>query len=165
MPTSPRDLDLTTTPLARAVALNEAWHSRLPLYETGFALNAKVCFAAKYKNVIYAVAIWNHPLARNLPQQEWLELRRMAIAPDAPKYTGSWMLAGMKRWLQENARGVTRLISYHDTAAHKGTIYKAAGWVESGRRSDHAGWSRPRRRRADLQLAFAEKVRWEIEIG
>src|SRR5205085_957945 len=69
--------------------LNEAWHSRLPKIGNS---HFRVCYVAECNNVFYAVAAWSNPVARLLPQQTWLELRRFAIAEDAPRFTASRML-------------------------------------------------------------------------
>lgn len=42
-------------------------------------------------------AAWHSRLPRMLPQKEWLEMKRFAIGPDAPKNTASRMLAVMTR--------------------------------------------------------------------
>ena len=74
----------------RAIDLNRVWHSHMPIYRTGYSVmqHCKVCYGAIFENMFYAVAIWSHPNARNLPQHTWLELRRMAISGDAPKEHG-----------------------------------------------------------------------------
>ena len=49
-----------------------------------------------HDGVTYAVALWHNPSARTLPGH-WLELRRMACAPDAPHCTASRFLAEMTK--------------------------------------------------------------------
>lgn len=76
IPTSPLQLQIIPIGLSRAKKLNELWHSRLPLYETGFCEHAKICFGALYKNIFYAIGWkianysrkdkWNRP-NRNRP--------------------------------------------------------------------------------------------------
>jgi hypothetical protein len=110
-------------------------------------------------------------VAANLPQHEWLELRRFAIAPDAPKNTASRMLRVMRGRIRVDFPGISRLISYQDEEAHRGTIYKAAGWLPTQR---HAGgsWSRPNARnlngtprtRPDFNNAVGPKIRWEYSL-
>jgi len=168
IPTSPLQLEIVEIDRYRAQKLNEQWHSRLPIYDTGFCLNSLVSYGALYKNIFYAIAIWTNPVAALLPQREWLELRRMAISPEAPKNTASRMLAVMARLIEKKFPYVERLISYQDTEVHKGTIYKAAGWIATNK---HKGgsWNRPNaknkngkpRTRPDLNAATGEKVRWE----
>lgn len=171
-PTSPLQLEIETAPFSYARQLNELWHSRLPRMETGFITNQPfLCFVAKYGGVAFASAIWSNPVAANLPQHEYLELRRFAIAPDAPRYTASRMLSIMVRFIRKNRPAVTRLISYQDVEAHKGTIYRASGWIPGG---THKGgsWSRPNsknlngtpRTRPDLNGATGPKIRWEYPL-
>jgi hypothetical protein len=156
----------------RARDLNKEWHSRLPIYDTGFCLNSIVSYGASFDDIVYAVAIWTNPVACELPQWEWLELRRMAIAPDAPQYTASRMLGVMARLIRRKFPSVTTLISYQDEEVHKGTIYKAAGWKATNR---HKGgsWNRPnainswngkQRIRPNLNGAIGPKTRWQKEL-
>jgi hypothetical protein len=166
-------LDLKVVEISRYLArdLNAAWHSRLPVYDTGFCLNSTVSYAAEHGGVIYAVAIWTNPVAAALPQHAWLELRRMAIAPDAPRNTGSRMLAIMARLIKAKFPVVEVLVSYQDEEAHQGTIYRAAGWT-AGSRHVGGSWNRPNaknkngkaRTRPDRNAATGPKVRWEKVI-
>ena len=170
-PTSALDLRFERVPFQLAKDLNRRWHSKLPLFETGFISNMPfLSFSADFEDVIYAVAIWSNPVARLLPQT-WLELRRFAIAPDAPSNTASRMLGFMARNIKKTHPVVTTLISYQDCSAHLGTIYKAAGWLPS---SSHPGgsWNRPHsknsngtpRTRPDANKATGRKIRWERKI-
>lgn len=168
-PTSALQLTIVEIPTSKAAFLNALWHSRLPKYETGFCLTSKICFAAIHENIFFATAIWSAPVARLLLQQEWMELRRLAIAPDAPKNTASRMLAVMTRIIQKRFPEVKRLISYQDTQVHKGTIYKAAGWI-IGKEHSGGSWNRPNsfntynrksRTRPDGNDAIGPKIRWE----
>jgi len=170
-PTSPLQFKIVEVEVRRAQKLNQEWHSRLPIYETGSCLNATVCFAAIYENRFYAVAIWSHPVARLLPQKTWLELRRLAIAPDAPKNTASRVISIMARIIKKKFPGVNKLISCQDTEVHLGTIYKASGW-EIGNEHSGGSWCRPNsqnksgtpRNRPDLNKAVAPKIRWEKDL-
>src|SRR5882672_12442911 len=78
--------------------LNRQWHSRLPLIGNS---KGRAYYAAEFAGVRYAVAMWSNPVARLLPQQTWLELRRFAVAPDAPKFTASRMLGWMVRDIRQ----------------------------------------------------------------
>ncbi len=159
-PTSALQLRLYRIDFPLAVALNRLWHSRLPRYGRGFIKNqSDLCYGAEHGGIWYAVAIWSNPVARALPQREWLELRRLAIAPDAPRNTASRMLAVMARLIRTDKPQVNRLISYQDTEAHAGTIYRASGWTATATRKG-SEWSCPSRPRPKAQSA-ADKVRWE----
>lgn len=165
---SPRQLALLPIPVRLACVLNRHWHSRLPEYRTGACLTSTVCYAAVAEGWAYAVAIWSPPVARLLPPRTWLELRRLAIAPDAPHCTASWMLGQMVRRIRADYPWITRLISYQDCAVHTGTIYRAAGW-QIGRHHPGGTWNRPDSRnrngrprtRPDAQGATGPKVRWD----
>lgn len=146
----------------RFKSLNEFWHSRLPRIGNS---HFRVCYAAECGNLFYAVAAWSNPVARLLPQQTWLELRRFAISPDAPKFTASRMLGWMKRDIQKRFPEVERLISYQDMSVHTGTIYKASGWHQAEDYKPRArgwiGWgNRPRKGRTNQ--AVAPRMRWEV---
>jgi len=163
---------LTVAPCSAAFACqqNAVWHSRLPYVQQGPWI---VAFAAQYQGTAFAVALWNNPSARTLPQ-DWLELRRMAVSPNAPHCTASFFLSRMERWIAANMPYVSRLISYQDTAVHKGTIYKAAGWVPAwvskartrDRSKARTGTNRLYRTNSNGSGPDgSEKVRWEREIA
>jgi hypothetical protein len=157
---SAKGLRIEGIPFELAKDLNRRWHSRLPRFGTGFVKNQPFpCFGAEYGGILYAVAIWSNPVARNLPQREWLELRRLATAPDAPRNTCSRMLRVMEILIRRARPEVVRLISYQDTEAHTGAIYKAAGWIEATL-SEGDEWDRPGRSRPKAQ-SDAPKRRWE----
>jgi len=162
-PTSPLEMRVVQIPNDKARALNQLWHSRLPRIDSPF-IRSDLCFGAEGDNILYAVAIWDHPVARHLPQQEWLELRRLAVAPDAPRYTPSWMLGVMTRRIRTLYPHVVMLVSYQDTEVHTGTIYRAAGWVPT-RCIDRpsASWSNTVRQRPPDQ-SLAPKQRWEKRL-
>lgn len=124
-PVTASELVCERCPIETARILNEAWHSRLPQTQTG---PWQFAFAAHSQGYIYAVALWHNPSARMLPAH-WLELRRMAVADDAPHCTASWFLGRMGKWFKRNEPDRERMISYQDIDVHKGTIYKAAGWT------------------------------------
>ena len=167
-PTSALQLWVHRVAYEKARDLNAKWHSRLPrIGDPANVMQRTPCYAATFGDVIYAVAIWSHPVSRALPQTEWLELRRLAVAPDAPKNTASRMLAVMARLLRRDAPDVVRLISYQDTETHTGGIYRAAGW-EPTAAVPYSPWNKPNsrnlsgnpRRRPECQ-SKATKQRWE----
>lgn len=126
-------------------------------------------FLARHGEQVVAVALWNSPSARCLPQH-WIELRRMACAAWAPKNTASRFLAWMIRQLP---REHERALSYQDSEVHRGTIYKACGWtiaaVSKRRTRDRSkprvGTNRAYRADANgVAIASAEKIRWEKSL-
>lgn len=140
-------------------AMNREWHSALP--RIGAVNTMKVCFRATASGNCYAVAAWSNPVARLLPQNSWLELRRFAIAPDAPKNTGSKMLGWMIRELRRRLPQVKKLISYQDCGKHLGTIYKASNWtaVET---STPGKWNNQKRWNREAEH-IRTKIRWEYQ--
>lgn len=162
-PTSALQLTLDTMDFADAIRLNRAWHSRLSELGVGCVKTQPyLCFGAEFDGRVYAVAIWSNPVARSLPQSEWLELRRLAISGDAPRNTASRMLGVMARLVRRLRPHVVRLISYQDTEVHTGAIYRAAGWVPVVVTAG-GEWDTPTRPRPKSQSA-AKKVRWEKSL-
>ena len=163
IPTSALQLWLEPMEFEAALRLNELWHSRLPRMGTGFIKAMPfLCYGAQYEGIIYAVGIWSNPVARNLPQQTWMELRRLAVAPDRPKNTCSRILAVMARLIAKEKPSVERLISYQDLGVHTGTIYRAAGWTETTTNPD-GNWTRRKRARPTAQSEYPKR-RWEKAI-
>jgi hypothetical protein len=124
-------------------------------------------YTAECDGVFYATAAWSNPVARLLPQREWLELRRLAIADDAPRNTASRFIGWMVRDIQKRFPEVVQLISYQDCDAHNGTIYKASGWKPAvGYVSRRRGWAAGnggatyRANRANQSVA--PRMRWEL---
>lgn len=163
-PTSALCLTLEVIEFLEAKRLNKLWHSRLPRMGTGSITNMPfLSFGAVFDGTYYAAAIWSNPVARCLPQQTWLELRRLAIAPDAPRNTASRMLGVMTRLIRKARPEVERLVSYQDTEVHTGGIYKAAGWVAVDTTKSCSRWDMPGRKRPGPQTD-SPKVRWEKVI-
>lgn len=161
-----RHLTFEECPTDEAVELCRKWHSRLPNTQWG---PWQFAFRAHFSGTVFAVALWNNPSARTLPPH-WLELRRMACSPDAPRNTASRFLGWMVRFFTASHPDRERCISYQDTAVHTGTIYKAAGW-----QIGHVAKARVRDRskaRVGTKRAYrsnmngpspdaSEKIRWE----
>lgn len=123
-----------------------------------------VCFVAECNNLYYATAIWSEPSAANRMKDgdKLMELRRLAIAPDAPKNTASRMLRVMKDKIAREYPQLLRLISYQDTEAHTGGIYKAAGWKNAAE-TEFRPWLH-HRSTEELTQTRAKKVRWEYTL-
>jgi hypothetical protein len=165
-PTSALDLVFSTCGREVFAKLNMRWHSRLPLIGSS---HGRVYYIAEHGRTAYAVAMWSNPVARLLPQREWLELRRLAIAVDAPRNTASRMLGWMARHIRERFPDVVRLISYQDCDVHTGGIYKAAGWTQAeGYVSRARGWAKGdgggRDRVGRTNQAIAPRMRWEKRL-
>lgn len=159
-PTSALQLRFERLGFEEAKRLNKQWHSRLPRLGTGCIENQPfLCFGAFFDERWYGVAIWSNPVARNLPQQTWLELRRLALSSDCPKNTASRMLSVMTRLIRKLRPEIETLVSYHDTEVHSGGIYRAAGWKATTINKD-GNWTRTKRPRPTAQ-SEAAKQRWE----
>ncbi len=172
-PTSALSFTLCEIEPAKARELNRLWHSMLPDFPmpSFFASARTVCYGADFDGNWYAVAIWTAPVAANRMKnaEGFLELRRFAIAPDAPKNTASRLLRIMASLVKKKFPSVTRLISYQAVSVHEGTIYKAAGWTPTLKskftkwKTRTAGKKKARGRRNAPQTE-SDKVRWEKEL-
>ena len=161
IPTSALNLRFSKCNSKRAARLNQLWHSKQPIIGAVNTLNP--CFVASFDGEFYAVAIWSNPVARELPQKTWLELRRFAIAPDRPHNTASRMLAWMVKEIHRSRPHVAKLISYQDADEHTGTIYRAAGWKPVYLSKSGGAWSN-RQRRNRTARRRKNKVRWELSL-
>lgn len=166
IPTSALDLWFMECADETAISLNRLWHSRLPkvLRSNILRCTHKVCYVAENAGIYYAVAIWTSPTAGLLPQCEWLELRRMAIASDAPPNTASRMIGWMVRDIRRRWPCVKKVISYQDCDVHKGTIYKASGWTATVQSKDHRDRGLRSGRKRNMSQTTATKQRWERDI-
>lgn len=163
IPTSPLQLHVGRIDPNLGVRLNELWHSRLPSFTA--PLGRFQAMGAEYGGLFYAVAIWSWPVSRMLNRErgKYYELRRLAVASDAPRNTASRLLKVMRLLIRRDGPAAEHLISYQDTEVHTGAIYRAAGWLPV-RTSVAEGWHRPSRTRAVAQSA-ASKVRWQIQVA
>jgi hypothetical protein len=163
-PISALSLTFHPCPMKRAQGLNRAWHSVLPKTNLGNLTRNRryVAYTAESSGVFYAVAIWTDPVAANrlTHGDRLLELRRMAIANDAPANTASRMIGWMRREIKRRWPELVGLVSYQDTSAHAGTIYKASGWKCVDTSASLTKWSVNGRIRTEEQ-STAPKVRWE----
>lgn len=162
-PISALQLSVYKIPYYRAALLNQEWHSRMP-YIGSFQM-CSPCFGAEFANRFYAVAMWSLPIAANRLTDGFnsLELRRMAICNDAPRNTASRMLKVMRLTIKREMPQIKKLISYQDTAVHKGTIYRADNWtpIDCG---DFTSWEKHSKRPGSVEQSTAKKVRWELSL-
>lgn len=160
-PMSPLQLRVIHIPKRTFQILNKEWHSRLP-NTGGFYVNG-VFFGGEYKNILFCVAGWSDPVTINLSKMCLLELRRFAIAPEAPKNTASRILSVMTKLLYKEMPYIWKLISYQDPSVHSGTIYKAAGWYCAGRHNS-GGFSSAKIRYRKPDQSPGPKIRWEKQL-
>ena len=160
-PSSPKLLTLREIGIDHAMKYNLEWHSRLPQTDkSNLIRNAyKVFYGAEYLGECFGSAIWTTPIANNRMSKDfiWLELRRLAIPEDAPKFTATWMISKMIKDIKKKFPDVTRLVSYQDTAVHLGTIYAAANWIKD-KENTGGEWNVTRDRKKSQ--AATPKNRW-----
>lgn len=163
-PTSALQFNIQEIDVHKACSLNRLWHSRLPYIHWSNIVRNKyyICYSAECSNKYYAVGIWSSPVARLLDDTKMLELRRMAIAPDAPKNTASRMIRIMTALIKKKFPAIDKLISYQDTEVHKGTIYAASNW-KIACTTKGASWSNVNRKR-NKEQTMADKIRWEYDL-
>lgn len=163
-PTSALQLNIVRVTPDTARDLNLEWHSRMP--EIGCWSMCQPCFAAEYQGRYYAAAMWSYPIAANRIRdgENCLELRRLAIAPDAPRNTASRMLRIMRLIISREFKHVKRLLSYQDTEVHKGTIYLAAGWKPVCQTKWQTWAVHSRRPGGKYENTSSAKIRWEINL-
>lgn len=168
IPTSPLQFKIRIMPKKDAMELNKLWHSRVPVLG-----NWQQCFAygAFFDGKCYAVALWSHPVARHFNGRGYLELRRMAICPEAPRFTASRMLSVMRKIIHKDRPSIIKLISYQDCEVHTGTIYKASGWKCAAirDRGKEKAWTNRPGRIAQTGTNVegkcnSKKARWEIDF-
>lgn len=159
-PTSPLQLRIGHIDRETFIQLNRKWHSRVP--ETGNCFDG-ICYGAEYDGMFYAVAWWSKPVSPSVMDGETWELRRMAVASDAPKNTPSRFLKIMVMMIKKDRPELKKLVSYQDPVVHTGTIYKASGWINEGsRKSGGFGSAKVRYRKPDQ--APGDKIRWALFI-
>lgn len=165
-PKSPKQFDIKVIRAQTACNLNAIWHSRLPIIDWSNVVRNThyVCFGASFNDEFYASAIWSSPVAQNRFKygKQMLELRRLAVSPEAPFNTATWMLAKMRKHIFETMPDIALLVSYQDTEVHLGTIYKADNWVAVSE-SPGMEWSTNTRQR-NKEQSLAVKVRWEFKL-
>jgi len=120
-------------------------------------------FAHKYlgANLIGAM-LWGNPIAANRLTRgdTTLELTRMYIMDNTTKNAESRCLAIATRIIRQRLPDITDLIAYSDVEerGHKGTIYKAAGWVNDSH-TKSMSWAKHPRPGKDRE-SNTRKLRW-----
>lgn len=161
-------MKLTFRPVTRDEARRAVldWHSHHKpqigeIFRMGATLGEK----------LVAVVVAGRPVAQALDDPRCWEVTRLAVGPDAPKYTASRLLGRVRR--VATAAGVTRLVSY-TRADEKGTCYKASGWAPVAQvvaRGRAGQAKRTRGRTLFLPGLYQEssepvdRVRWEVRLA
>ncbi len=119
------------------------------------------------------VVILGSPASRVLCQRGFIEVRRLALRPGAPKNAASKLLGYATRWASSN--GYPRVVSYADPSVgragcpgdrHRGRIYLAANFRPDGQTKDHSrdgGWARSRPSRKLRHLGPKLRFVWEAQ--
>lgn len=163
VPQSAKHLDINRVHIDKAIELNNMWHSMLPNAEKSNLIRVKTnaFYAASYDGIYYAVGLWSSPVSRSLDDNIYLELRRLAICENSPKFTATRMISKMVNDIKLTMPHIKHLISYQDTNRHNGTIYAASNWyVDNFTRFTE--WNKSRERK--VQLATGDKIRWRYDI-
>ena len=161
IPTSPLQLKIIEIPAIEACEFNKKWHSRFPIINWSNVVRNPmyVCYSATNGVECFAVSIYSTPIAGNRLKNGFklLELRRMAIKHTAPKNTASWMLGVTRKLIKRKFPECIGLISYQDVDKHRGTIYKASGWLVA----DECKFMSWQNRDRNKDQSQSNKVRWE----
>ncbi len=158
-PTSALQLWFSEIELDRAKELNRLWHRTLPAFGGG---GCRVCYAAEFAGRFFAVAIWTNPSSPHLPQLTWLQLKRYAIADDAPKNTASRFGGWMTRDVRKRFPEVVTLVSYQDCDEHTGGLYRSMRW-EAGEVVERSGQGWESRNRGNIVQNKPRRVkRWSL---
>ena len=132
------------------------WHSVLRAPQ-----GWRLAFLLSCGNRIVGVATLGRPVARHEDQDTTLELTRMALR-DAPKNSATKFMRLMREYVKVNCPQFTRMISYQDIDAHRGTIYKADNWKLVYEKTETASWTnRPNRQGNERK----HRAKWEHSIS
>lgn len=151
-------------PIAHAEAVNFCllWHYSKTAPNTGTYVHG---LALGYFTHLGAT-IWlppTKPAAVSVAGDDWrsvLCLSRLVVAPEAPKNSASFLLAGSRRLIDRKRWPV--LLTYADTAlGHTGAIYLADNWTFLGETAGGDTWVGPDgeqrgRKRGGRNLSVAE---------
>src|SRR5690606_27798601 len=117
---------------------------------------------------LLGLCVVGRPVARELPQDGTVgEVTRIHLQPGLPYGTASRVL--LRAAEVARARGVRRLIAYHDRTRHTGCIYRKAGFRRAGatrpKRTEASGWgSRAGRAASAVSASSTPKRLWALEL-
>jgi len=129
VPQTPKAMTLHKLKPQFASELNREWHSRLPIIHWSNIVRNRnyICYGACYDWQYFGVGIWSSPVNQNFDFDTVLELRRLAIAPNAPKFTATWMIGKMVKAIREDVLGIIRF-SFHWRKDHdKQKVFQCSG--------------------------------------
>ena len=106
-------------------------------------------------------AMWGRPVARNIDQDNVLELTRFFTEEFTPKNSESYVLGCMMRFLSD--KGFDRFIAYASSKEnHSGGIYKATNWNLVDDSAGGGKWSN-RDGRKDRDESSKKKFVYEVK--
>jgi hypothetical protein len=113
---------------------------------------------------LLGLCLVGRPVARALDQTGDVgEVTRMVLVPGLPHGTASAVLR--KAADVARARGMSRLIAYHDRTRHTGCIYRKAGFRRDGGTAAKPGAWGSRGGRASATYEAAAKRRWTLTLS
>ncbi len=135
VPTSTHQLELKEINHATAQSAINKWH-----YLAGTGFLASYRFGVFYGGYNKGVITYGIPNAANLKgvytqdtQHEYMELTRLALAPELPKNSASRVIGVSLRLLKQREPNLKGVVTYADTEqGHEGTIYKATNFEHRG---------------------------------
>lgn len=158
--------------LIRMLELNRLWHSALPNlpYRTAqWGDLVEPLAISDGQGGVYAVSLVTRPIAANRmrwPLDHLAELRRLAVAPYAPKFTATRSLRLIRQSIKSGHPDICTLVSYQATDVHSGTIYKADNWTRDDPQT-YQGWAShgdSAKAGAMTQQNTSPKVRWRYQL-
>jgi hypothetical protein len=118
-------------------------------------------FKKKDPSRLMGVAIWlppTKPAAESVNKEHWkkvLSLTRMAVVPECPRNSCSFLLSRSIKAIKAEGRFVS-LVTYADErVGHDGLVYKAANWKYIGKMKGSPAWIDPKTNR---QVAIKSTV-------
>lgn len=100
------------------------------------------CFGARCQidGDLAAICTVGRPVARNLSDEEVVEITRFASIPSRPANTGSWLISFARDWAY--LEGYSKIIAYSGVAGNDGTLYSSLGFkIEEKSEANGKGWT------------------------
>lgn len=122
--------------------------------------SSRWAIAADHEGKRVGVAIVGNP-CRALMDGYTLDVRRVTVAPDAPKGTCSFLYGACRRIA--GAMGYRKVLTY-TLPSEGGASLRGAGWEPHQASRPHQ-WKRsePGKRRAEQDVCGQQKIRWEAD--
>lgn len=168
-----RDYEVRPCALAVARALVAANH-----YAKGSAKQAAHahCLVRKLDGAIVGAALWLPPtkpaavraVAHHAPGTDWrgvLSLSRLVVVPGEPKNTAGLLLGQSTRLVARDPRWHLAVTYADEGQGHKGTIYRATGWLEDGVVPARVRWTDANGAQVATKSTVNRSVARMLELG